>query len=42
MWKRGDVNDDDDDDEVVRISASQNFATITMSTEEFFLRTQHL
>jgi hypothetical protein len=43
--KKGDVvivaHDDDDDDEV-RTSASQNYATATLCTEEFILRTQHI
>jgi hypothetical protein len=40
MLKKGDVVDDADDE--VRTSASQNRVTATLSTEEFFLRTQYL
>ncbi len=36
--KKGGVVDDADDDNEVRTSASQNHATATMCTEEFFLR----
>ncbi len=39
MLKKG---DDDVDDEVRTIVPSQNHATTTLSTEEFFLRTQYL
>jgi hypothetical protein len=38
MMKKGGVIDDADDDNEVRTSASQNHATETMCTEEFFLR----
>jgi hypothetical protein len=41
MLKKGDVIYDADDD-VVRTCASQNRVTATLSTEEFFLRTQYL
>jgi hypothetical protein len=34
--KEGDVDDDADDDDEVRTSESQNHATATLSTEEFF------
>ncbi len=41
--KKGDVGDDaDDDDNEVRNSASQNRVTATLSTDEFFFRTQYL
>jgi hypothetical protein len=39
--KKGYVDDDADDDDEVRTSASQNCATATLSTEEFFLGTQY-
>ncbi len=42
MLKKWDVDDDADDDDEVRISASQNCVTETLSTEEFSLRTQYL
>jgi hypothetical protein len=43
MLKKGDVGDDaDDDDNEVRNSASQNRVTATLSTDEFFFRTQYL
>jgi hypothetical protein len=41
MLKKRDVENDANDDEV-RTNASQNQATATLSTEEFFLRTQNL
>jgi hypothetical protein len=41
MLKKRDVNDDAGDDDEVRTSGSQNCATATVSTEEFFLRTQY-
>jgi hypothetical protein len=41
MLKKGNVNGDADDNDEVRTSASQNHATATQSTEEFFLRTQY-
>jgi hypothetical protein len=34
--------DDDDDDDEVRTSVSQNHATATLITKEFFLRTQYV
>jgi hypothetical protein len=40
MLKKADVIDDTDGDDEVRTSASQNRGIATMSTEEFFLRTQ--
>jgi hypothetical protein len=40
MLKKGDVDKDADDE--VRTSASQNHATATLSTEEFFLRIQYI
>jgi hypothetical protein len=42
MLKKGDVEGDAYDDDEVRTSASQNCVTATLSTEEFFLRTQYL
>jgi hypothetical protein len=42
MLKKGDVDDDVDDDDEVRTSAPQNRAAATLSTEEFFVRTQYL
>ncbi len=42
ILKKGDINADADNDDEVRTSASQNHATTTLSTEKFFLRTQHL
>jgi hypothetical protein len=42
MLKKGDVDNDADDDGEVRTSVSQNHATATLSTKEFFLRTQYL
>jgi hypothetical protein len=40
MLKKGD--DDDEVNDEVRSNASQNRATVTLCTEEFFLRTQYL
>jgi hypothetical protein len=43
MLKQRDVDDDTDDDDKVRITVpSQNRATATLSTKEFFLRTRYL
>jgi hypothetical protein len=42
MLKKRDVENDANDDDEVRTNASQNQATATLSTEEFFLRTQNL
>jgi hypothetical protein len=46
MMRKGDVivvaDDDDDDDNEVRTSASQNYATAPVCTEELFLRTQYI
>jgi hypothetical protein len=43
MLKKGDVDDDADvDDNEERNSASQNHVTATLSTDEFFFRTQYL
>jgi hypothetical protein len=42
MMKMGNVIVDADDFDGVRTSASQNGATSTLCTEEFFLRTQHI
>jgi hypothetical protein len=42
MSKKGDIVDDADDIDEVRIGASQKRATATLSTEEFFLRTQYV
>jgi hypothetical protein len=39
MMKKGDVVINADDDDEVRSSASQNRATATLSTGEFFLMT---
>jgi hypothetical protein len=41
MLKKGDIDDDANDDDEVRTSTSQSHATETLSTEEFFLRTQY-
>jgi hypothetical protein len=40
--KKEGVEDDADDDDEVRTNASQNRATATLCTEEFFLRTWYL
>jgi hypothetical protein len=43
MSKKGNVGDDAvDDDEVRTTVPSQDHATATLNTEEFFLRTQYL
>jgi hypothetical protein len=42
MMKKGDVAVNADDDDEVRTSASQNIVTVTMCTEEFFLRNQYV
>jgi hypothetical protein len=42
MLKKEGVEDDADDDDEVRTTASQNPATATLCTEEFFRRTQYL
>jgi hypothetical protein len=42
MMKKVDVIADADDDDEVRTSGLQNYATATLSYEEFFLRTQYL
>jgi hypothetical protein len=42
MLKKVDVVDDADDDDEVRTNASQNRASETLSTGEFFLRTRYL
>jgi hypothetical protein len=42
MLKKGDVDDDVDDDDEVRTCAPQNHVAATLSTEEFFVRTQYL
>jgi hypothetical protein len=42
MLKKGYADNDADDNDEVRTSASQNRATATLSTKEFFLRTQDL
>jgi hypothetical protein len=43
MLKMGDVdNDAEDEDEVRTTVRSQNIATATLSTEEYFLKTQYL
>jgi hypothetical protein len=40
--KKGDDVADDEDDDAVRISVSQDRMTVTLITEEFFLRTQYI
>jgi hypothetical protein len=42
MLKKGIDDDDEVDDEVRTAVPSQNHATATLSTDEFFLRTQYL
>jgi hypothetical protein len=42
MLKKGDLVDDAGDDDEVKASASQNCATATLSTKEFFPRAQYL
>jgi hypothetical protein len=42
MIKKEDVVIADDADDEVRTSVSQNHATATLYTEEFFLRTQYI
>jgi hypothetical protein len=42
MKKKGDVITDVDDGDELKTSASQNCATATLCTEEFFLRTQYI
>jgi hypothetical protein len=43
MLKQGDVYDNADNDDKVRITVpSQNRAAATLSTKEFFRKTQHL
>ncbi len=41
MMKKGDIVSDADDDDEVRTSVSENHATATLCTEEFFLRTRY-
>jgi hypothetical protein len=40
--KKGDDVADDDDDYAVRTSVSQDRVTVTLCTEELFLRTQYM
>jgi hypothetical protein len=42
MLKKGDVDDDSDDENEVRTTVPQNCVTATLSTEEYFFRTQYL
>jgi hypothetical protein len=42
MLKKGDDVAVDDDDDAVRTSVSQDQVTVTLCTEEFFLRTQFI
>jgi hypothetical protein len=42
MLKKGDDDDDEVEDEVRTTVPSQYFVTVTLTTEEFFLRNQYL